>query len=155
MNKKKLLIVIGVLLILLGIIILSISITNDKEEFKLDREKVIRNLEEEGYKEVEDSVYAIYSEDSNGTVAYIFDFNESKFQLYYKNKEFNSISEYNYLYNKSSYTFIRGEDRGTINYDHNTKKIDCDSNILNWCDENKKDFNDKYSIYDEFLKITK
>ena len=153
MNKKKILISIGIILIVVGIIILVFN--KDKEELIIDKDVLLSNIKKEGYEEAEDNVYVLKSENDGIMSAYILDFNKSTYQFYYNNKEFNAISEYNYLYNKSSYVFIRNNDRGTIHYDHKSKEIDCESNIINWCEDNKKDFLDKYSIYEEFVKLTK
>jgi hypothetical protein len=157
MNRKKVLIIIGIILIVVGIIVLILSFKEDKEEEELiiDKDIILSNIKEEDYEEVEDNVYVLKSENDGIISAYILDFNKSTYQFYYNNKEFNAISEYNYLYNKSSYVFIRNNDRGTIHYDHKSKEIDCESNIINWCNDNKKDFLDKYSIYEEFVKLTK
>ena len=155
MNKKKTLISIGIILIVVGIIILVLVFNKDKEELIIDKDVLLSNIKKEGYEEAEDNVYVLKSENDGIMSAYILDFNKSTYQFYYNNKEFNAISEYNYLYNKSSYVFIRNNDRGTIHYDHKSKEIDCESNIINWCEDNKKDFLDKYSIYEEFVKLTK
>lgn len=155
MNKKKILISIGIILIVVGIIILVLLFNKDKEELIIDKDVLLSNIKKEGYEEAEDNVYVLKSENDGIMSAYILDFNKSTYQFYYNNKEFNAISEYNYLYNKSSYVFIRNNDRGTIHYDHKSKEIDCESNIINWCEDNKKDFLDKYSIYEEFVKLTK
>lgn len=157
MNKKNLIIIIIGILVIISIVLFIVIHNSNKEEVKreINKEKVINTLLDNGYTEVEEDIYAVSLKEDNGTVAYIFNFKDTKFQIYYEYAEYSSVTEYNYSTDNASYMFIRGDDRGTLIYDNKNNSIKCDSNIINWCDNNQDKIRDDYikDLINEFNKI--